>query len=294
MLSRQAAGIPQGAWSDAAAASENIPFTAELAIPWEALAAAGLWKEQLAINIDVAGNLLVAQYTPLYLDAPRGAVTETHPHTVRLYFAELEGKAPGQRVFDVSLLGKPALTKLDVVKEAGGPKRELVKEFKDVALSDKLVIGFAPQAGEPLLSGVEILGNYTPAANAAPMAKIEASTLSGPAPLEVTLSAQASRDPDGQIVECAWETGDGRLAKGSLLRHIFAEPGTFKVHLLVRDNRGALAAASATVNVQPGTPAAGWFSRPTPSGSSLASGCIGRRRASGSSSATLPTTPASR
>jgi hypothetical protein len=259
---RQATGLDAGAWSGAAAAATSagkVLFTAEMAIPWKVLAAAGLWKEQLAINVDVASNPLVGQYTPLYLDAPRGIVTQTRPHTVRLYFAEMEGKTPGQRVFDVSLQGKPALTKLDVVKEAGGPKRELMKEFKDVGIADKLIIGFAPQAGEPMLSGVEIVGSYAPAdhaPNTPPSAKIEASTLSGPAPLEVTLDARKSQDPDGQIAQCTWDTGDGRLARGSILKHVFAEPGTYQVHLLVRDNRGGMAAESATVKVAPGDPAA--------------------------------------
>jgi PKD repeat protein len=89
-----------------------------------------------------------------------------------------------------------------------------------------------------------------------PVARIEASAVSGAAPLEVTLDAQKSQDPDGQIVECAWETGDGRLARGSLLRHVFAEPGTHQVHLLVRDNRGGMATSSVKVTVTPGVPAA--------------------------------------
>lgn len=157
-------------WSFAAATTGSDPFTAEIAIPWNVLAAAGLRKEQLLINISVAGSPLTARYTPLYLDSARGAVTETHPHTVRLYFAEMEGKTPGQRVFDVSLQGKTVLENLDVAKEAGGPKRELVKEFKDIGISSGLDIGFASHAGEAMLSGVEIIGNYTSADHASHLA----------------------------------------------------------------------------------------------------------------------------
>lgn len=252
-------GASAGAWSCATSTTGSDPFTAEMAIPWKTLAAAGLWKDQLLINVSVAGSPLTEQYTPLYLDSARGAFTESHPHTVRLYFTEMEGKTPGQRVFDVSLQGKTVLENLDVVKEAGGPKRELVKEFKAIGISGDLDIGFVPHAGEAMLSGVEIIGDYTPADHAphtAPSAAIEASTLTGPAPLEVTFSARNSTAPDGQIVECAWETGDGRLARGSVLRHVFAEPGTYNVHLLVRDNCGALSTASSTVTVQAGVPAA--------------------------------------
>jgi outer membrane protein assembly factor BamB/PKD repeat protein len=257
-------GIDPGAWSYAGGTTSKVPYTAEIAIPWKALAAAGLWKDQLVVNISVSGGGLtgskfVAQCTPLYLDKVRGLATSDRPHTVRLYFAEMESKVPGQRVFDVSLQGKVALAGLDVVKEAGGAKRELVKEFKNVRIANALSIGFKSHAGEPMLSGVEIIGASpakTLAPNAAPAAVIDASALSGPAPLAVTFSARKSSDPDGQVAQCAWETGDGRLAKGSELRHVYAEPGTYKVHLLVRDNRGAMATKTATVKVTVGAPAA--------------------------------------
>jgi outer membrane protein assembly factor BamB/PKD repeat protein len=274
---RSSRGIDASSWSGACLSTKAAPFTAEMTIPWKVLTAAGLWKDQLIVNIDVSASPLVgpytpfslkhkiswisagARYTPLYLDAPRGPVAKTRPYTVRLYFAEMEGKKAGQRIFDVVLQGKPVLTRLDVVKEAGGLKRELVKEFLNVGISDKLRIGFTARAGEPVLSGVEIVGTYPVAgrtANAMPAARIEASAVSGAAPLAVTFDAQKSQDPDGQIVECAWETGDGRLARGSLLRHVYAEPGAYKVHLLVRDNRGGMAATSVTVKVTAGKPAA--------------------------------------
>jgi outer membrane protein assembly factor BamB len=252
-------GIPEKSWSCASSTNGAASYS-EIAIPWKVLDAAGLWREQLVVSVSVNYCPLVAAgTTPLYLDAARGLVAGRRPYTVRLTFAEMEGKKPGERMFDVSLQGKTALTKFDVVKEAGGPKRELTREFKGIDVSDWLTIGFAPAAGEPMLSGVEIIGEYqlgehTP--NALPMARIEASALSGPAPLAVTFSARGSQDPDGQIVQCAWDTGDGRLARGSLLPHVYAEPGTYKVHLLVRDNRGGMAATQTTITVTPGVPAA--------------------------------------
>ncbi len=252
-------GIDPGAWSYAGGKTGTDPYTAEMAISWKALADAGLWKEQLLINIRTSGSDFVAKYTPLYLDTARGPVTRKQPHTVRLFFAEMEDQKPGQRIFDVSLQGKPVLEKLDVAKEAGGFRRELIKEFKNIEIADELILDFKPQAGQPMLSGIEIIGTYSEkdlAPNAAPKAHIETSALTGPAPFRVTLSAEKSQDPDGQIVQCAWDTGDGRLAKGSMLHHVYAEPGTYKVHLLIRDNHGAMATNSVTVTVSPGQPAA--------------------------------------
>jgi outer membrane protein assembly factor BamB len=261
---QDATGLAKTAWKYAGRSTKTAPYTAELALPWKALEAAGLWKDQLIVNVTISGgsivgNPLLKQYVPLYLGKARGAATSKRPYTVRLYFAEMEGAKPGARVFDVGLQGKTVLQKLDVVKEAGGARRELMKEFKNIAISEALKISFKAGAGEPMLSGVEILGAYDakkPAPNTSPTAAIQAGTLSGPAPLSVTLDARKSGDPDGQIVKCAWDTGDGRLASGSLLKHVFAEPGSYKVRLRVRDNHGAIATKSVTVKVTAGRPAA--------------------------------------
>ena len=162
------------AWTGAWLTDGADPFTAEMAIPWKALESAGLKKDQLVLNVEVAKSLLAgqyapapygtyaptAQYAPLHFDSAQGAAAQARPHTVRLYFAEMESMKPGQRVFDVSLQGQVAIAKLDVAKEAGGPRRELVKEFKGVSIADALVIGFVKHAGEPMLSGVEVVGEY--------------------------------------------------------------------------------------------------------------------------------------
>jgi hypothetical protein len=95
--------------------------------------------------------------SPVYLDAPRGPVTELKPHTVRLYFAEPRGLQPGERVFDVKLQGQTVLNDLDIVKEAGAPDRVLVKEFSGLTLGGDLCVTFVPKTGQPLLCGLEIV-----------------------------------------------------------------------------------------------------------------------------------------
>jgi outer membrane protein assembly factor BamB len=251
--------IPASAWTYASGATGGDSYTAEMAIPWKEIIKAGLWKEQLVINISIAGSSLVARYTPLYLDKARGLAIVKRPYTVRLYFAEMENQQPGQRLFDVSLQGKIVLPGLDVVAKAGGPRRQLVQEFKNVLIASELQIGFKAKAGEPLISGVELLGTYQQKdlpANAAPQAVIQSSVSSGPAPLTVTLDARSSSDSDGQILQCAWDTSDGRLASGSVLKHVFAEAGNYLVRLTVRDNRGGLSSRTLAIKVTPGKPAA--------------------------------------
>jgi len=84
-------------------------------------------------------------------------------YTVRLHFCAPAGDVPGRRVFHVSLGGKTVLKNLDVVKEAGGPERALVKTIEHVRAGPTLTIRLdaaasAPDAdAQPLLGAMEIL-----------------------------------------------------------------------------------------------------------------------------------------
>lgn len=83
--------------------------------------------------------------------------TEPQTYTLRLHFAELAEVAVGERVFSVSVQGKPKLTDLDVVEEAGGRNRALVKEIKGVTVGDFLLIELSPTSKQPaMLSGIEL------------------------------------------------------------------------------------------------------------------------------------------
>ena len=81
-------------------------------------------------------------------------------YTVRLHFAETYDGilGAGERLFSVSLNGKVVLKDLDVFKEAGGPNKPLIKEFKGVAVTGgKLTIGFTANVQNPEINGIEIL-----------------------------------------------------------------------------------------------------------------------------------------
>jgi outer membrane protein assembly factor BamB len=81
--------------------------------------------------------------------------------TVRLHFAELEAVEAGERIFDVALQGETVLRGFDIVKEAGGRNRSLVKEFPGVSLTRELVVTFVPSSSAKhpasLLNGIEIV-----------------------------------------------------------------------------------------------------------------------------------------
>ena len=81
-------------------------------------------------------------------------------YTVKMHFAETyEGiGAAGDRVFDVSLQGKPVLTNFDAFKEGKAAATAVVKEFKDVQVTNgQIVIGFTPKVENPEINGIEIL-----------------------------------------------------------------------------------------------------------------------------------------
>ena len=82
-------------------------------------------------------------------------------YTVRLHFAELEDVDAGQRVFSVRIQGEEVLPNFDPVREAGGPRRTLVREFRDIPVRGRLHVELVPSASapipHPLLCGLEVV-----------------------------------------------------------------------------------------------------------------------------------------
>jgi endoglucanase len=80
-------------------------------------------------------------------------------YTVRLCFAETyEGVTKaGERLFSVKIQGKTVLKDLDVLKEAGGFAKPLLRTFKGVAVTDrKLRIEFVPNVQNPEINGIVV------------------------------------------------------------------------------------------------------------------------------------------
>ena len=84
----------------------------------------------------------------------------TGNYTVRLYFAEPDDVAAGERVFDVALQGEVVLTDFDVVSEAGGARKTVVKSFDGVMANGdgQLVVTFnATGDVKPIINGIEVV-----------------------------------------------------------------------------------------------------------------------------------------
>jgi outer membrane protein assembly factor BamB len=78
-------------------------------------------------------------------------------YTVKLYFAELDGVAAGDRVQSISLQGNAALTDFDVRSTARATMTGIVEESGDVIIDGTLTINFQSIRGKSLISGIEII-----------------------------------------------------------------------------------------------------------------------------------------
>jgi hypothetical protein len=76
---------------------------------------------------------------------------------------ELESIAEGERIVNVEVQGKQVLKNFDIIKEAGGIERDIVKTIEGIRVKDKLIIRFIPSKSAPnskaILSGIEIISN---------------------------------------------------------------------------------------------------------------------------------------
>ena len=89
-------------------------------------------------------------------------------YLVRLYFAEPEGKAVGERVFNVSLEGTQVLTDLDIADEVGSDGEGLIAEFRGVMIDSALNVSLTASAGVPVLCGIEVLEEISPNIDGSP------------------------------------------------------------------------------------------------------------------------------
>ncbi len=92
--------------------------------------------------------------------------------------------------------------------------------------------------------------------NLSPVASFIAAPALGVTPLDVSLDATASYDPDGTIASYLWNFGDGQTGSASIFpfTHQFTVASaseTFTIVLTVTDNQGATDTAVQNVTVNP-------------------------------------------
>jgi len=89
-----------------------------------------------------------------------GHLVQPQRYTVRLYFVEPEDLQPGERTFSVALQDREVLSNFDVAREAGGPRRGLVKSFDDIRIDEALVVTLTPRGSRlAILCGLELIAD---------------------------------------------------------------------------------------------------------------------------------------
>ena len=78
-------------------------------------------------------------------------------YTVRLGFSALANDRSGQRMFDVSLQGKPVLKDFDIIKEAGNANKSVIKEFRGIHVEDTLIIELSSKESNPTLGRAPLI-----------------------------------------------------------------------------------------------------------------------------------------
>ncbi|HVZ70768.1 MAG TPA: malectin domain-containing carbohydrate-binding protein [Polyangia bacterium] len=87
-----------------------------------------------------------------------GGFDANSSNLVRLHFCDTHWTSAGQRVFNVTINGVPALTSFDVVAQAGGGNKALIESFTMLANSaGQYVIQFSTITDSPTVSGIEVL-----------------------------------------------------------------------------------------------------------------------------------------
>jgi PKD repeat protein len=118
--------------------------------------------------------------------------------------------------------------------------------------------GFAPGNYSVFVKAVgmpSMLNHMTPpipvtiGKNMAPLAMLGVTPSSGIAPVTVSASTTASKDPDGTIVSTRIDFGDGTVVNAATGSHTYSAPGTYTVTATVTDNGGVSGTAKATVTV---------------------------------------------
>lgn len=90
--------------------------------------------------------------------------------------------------------------------------------------------------------------------NAAPVAVLGATPLSGPGSPDIQFSSAESSDPDGSVVTYAWDFGDGTAGSGLTASHTYAAGGSYTAVLTVTDDQGDTAAQSVAIAVTANQP----------------------------------------
>ena len=115
----------------------------------------------------------------------------------------------------------------------------------------KVTLTVTDGAGATASSDLQIRVENTP-----PLARFSMSSDKGFAPLEVSVDASSSSDPNDSITTYSWDFGDGTKKVGKTASHSYQKSGIFDVTLTVEDSYGAESTVKQEVQVNNQPPSA--------------------------------------
>jgi hypothetical protein len=147
-------------WLDFPSSGGKSP---DILIKYDSLQTRGIRKHSLSMQPGgyewVAASGLSGQLD-FEINLTGAAVAEMN-YTVKLHFAELENKKPGERVFNIALQDSEVLKGFDIVREAGSVNKSIVKTFTSIPVKNMLKIQCSSVHRNakvlPLLCGIEVV-----------------------------------------------------------------------------------------------------------------------------------------
>ena len=93
----------------------------------------------------------------LEITLSKDSIVVESTYTVKLHFSELENRKTGERVFNIAIQGKTVTDGFDIVKEAGKPEKEIIKQYRGIKAGKTLKVDLTPHEGNTLISGIELI-----------------------------------------------------------------------------------------------------------------------------------------
>jgi len=107
------------------------------------------------------------------------------------------------------------------------------------------IIAFADHPNGSATYSVVIGSNAV--SNQPPQAVIVTNTTSGVVPLTLKFNSENSKDPEGGLLTCSWNFGDGGTSNFANPEHVYIQAGNYTATLTVTDNNGLKHSASVAI-----------------------------------------------